>query len=323
MVETPGKITLWQIEIFAAAAEEASITSAARRLGASPSAVSQQLSNLETALGVKLLDRTERPMPLTKAGELFLARAQSILQEAAMATSELARGDLSSRMRLRIGIIEDFDADVTPALLMRLAETMPSSQFMIETGPSHRLLDQVEARALDMMVAADPVEIPDGFEIHPLMEDPYLVVTPRRMIRDEGKMLNVLRRTPLLQYTSRHLMGRQIAGHLTRANLMLSHRFELDSYHAIMAMVAKGEGWSILTPLGVLRAKRFMDRVDAFPLPFAPLSRRISLLARRGTVQDIPAEVAGTLRPLLQSEIIEQCCHRMPWLKGEMRVVEN
>ncbi len=323
MVETPGKITLWQIEIFAAAAEEASITAAARRLGASPSAVSQQLSNLEAALGVSLMDRTERPMPLTKAGELFLARAQSILQEAAMATSELARGDLSARMRLRLGIIEDFDADVTPALLMRLAETMPSAQFMIETGPSHRLLDQVEARAIDMMIAADPVEIPQGFEIHPLMEDPYLLVTPRRMIRDEAKMLSVLRRAPLLQYTSRHLMGRQIAGHLARANLMLSHRFELDSYHAIMALVAKGEGWSILTPLGVLRAKRFMDRVDTYPLPFDPLSRRISLLARRGAVQDMPTEVASTLRPLLQSEIIEHCCHRMPWLKGPMRVLES
>lgn len=323
MVETPGKITLWQIEIFAAAAEEASITAAARRLGASPSAVSQQLSNLEAALGVKLLDRTERPMPLTKAGELFLVRAQSILQEAAMATSELARGDLSARMRLRLGIIEDFDADITPALLMQLAETMPSAQFMIETGPSHRLLDQVEARAIDMMIAADPVEIPKGFEIHPLMEDPYILVTPRRMIRDESNMLSVLRRAPLLQYTSRHLMGRQIAGHLARANLMVSHRFELDSYHAIMALVAKGEGWSIMTPLGVLRAKRFMDRVDTYPLPFDPLSRRISLLARRGAVQDMPAEIAATLRPLLHSEIVEHCCHRMPWLKEQMRVLQG
>ncbi len=35
-------------------------------------------------------------------------------------------------------------------------------------------------------------------------------------------------------------MGRLIAAHLARQNLTLSHRFELDSYHAIMAMVAAG-----------------------------------------------------------------------------------
>ena len=51
MVDTPGKVTLWGIEVFAAAVEEGSISAAARRLGVSPSSVSQQLSNLETALG--------------------------------------------------------------------------------------------------------------------------------------------------------------------------------------------------------------------------------------------------------------------------------
>ncbi len=321
MVETPGKITLWQIEIFAAAAEEASITVAARRLGASPSAVSQQLTNLEAALGVKLLVRGERPMPLTKAGELFLARAESILREAALATSELARGDIAARTRLRIGIIEDFDADVSPALLTRLAEQMPAAQFLQETGPSHRLIDQLETRALDIVIAADPGELPSGLESHELMEDPFILVTPRRMIRSEDKMLSTLRKAPLLQYTSRHVMGRQIASHLARQNLMLSHRFELDSYHAIMAMVAKGEGWTIMTPLGVLRAKRFTDRVDTFPLPFGPLSRRISLMARRGDNQDMPKEVAAVVRPLLSSEIIEYCCNRMPWLEDKMRLL--
>lgn len=321
MVETPGKITLWQIEIFAAAAEEASITVAARRLGASPSAVSQQLTNLEAALGVRLLERGERPMPLTKAGELFLARAESILREAALATTELARGDVAARMRLRLGLIEDFDADVSPALLTKLAEDMPAAQFLMETGASHRLIGKLEARALDIIIASDPSELPAGLEAHPLMEDPFVLVTPRRMIRAQDKMVSVLRQTPLLQYTARHFMGRQIANHLMRQNLMLSHRFELDSYHAIMAMVAKGEGWSILTPLGVLRAKRFIDRVDLYPLPFDPLSRQISLLARRGDAENMPRDVAGVLKPLLQTEIIEYCCQRMPWLEGQMRLL--
>ena len=178
MVETPGKITLWQVEIFVAAAEEPSITAAARRLSASPSAVSQQLSNLEAALGVRLLTRTERPMPLTQAGELFLHRAQTILHEAAMATSELAAKDLSARMRLRLGVIEDFDADVTPSLLSGLAERMPKAQFLLETGASHRLLDQLEARALDMAVSTEPVDLPPSLEVHPLMDDPFMVVTP-------------------------------------------------------------------------------------------------------------------------------------------------
>ena len=47
---------------------------------------------------------------------------------------------------------------------------------------------------------------------------------------------------PLIQYTTRHHMGRQIAAHLARQSVTVAHRFELDSYHAIMAMVAEGAG---------------------------------------------------------------------------------
>ena len=50
MADPEGRVTLWGIEVFVAAAEEGSISAAARRLGVSPSAVSQQLSGLEAAL---------------------------------------------------------------------------------------------------------------------------------------------------------------------------------------------------------------------------------------------------------------------------------
>ena len=130
-----------------------------------------------------------------------------------------------------------------------------------------------------------------------------------------------LSRLPLVQYTTRHLRGRQIAAHLERHDLRLDHRFELDSYHAIMAMVADGAGWSILTPLGFMRAGRFRDRADVLPLPFAPLSRTISLTARREVLRDMPARVAGRLRPLLAELIVAPCQARMPWLGDSLRVL--
>ena len=82
MADNTGRITLWGVEVFIATAEERSITAAARRLGASPSAVSQQLTNLEGAMGVTLLQRNARPILLTPAGEIFRRRAQNIMNEA-------------------------------------------------------------------------------------------------------------------------------------------------------------------------------------------------------------------------------------------------
>lgn len=325
MPESSGRITLWGIDVFLAVADEGSVSAAARRLGASPSSVSQQLTNLETALGAQLLDRGQRPAKLTPAGSTFRRRAQTILNEAAQARAELAARDLAHLTDLRLGMIEDFDADVTPALLRGMARDLHNCQFLLETGASHRLFDLLDARALDVIVAAEMGEATaDWLEIHPLLEEPFVVAAPRGAVSaeaDSAEHLEILCDLPLIQYTERHLMGRTISHHLARQNLRLAHRFELDSYHAIMAMVAGGAGWTILTPLGLMRAHRFRDEADVLPLPFAPLSRTISLQARRGVLQDMPAQIAERLKELLQEFIVTPAERRMPWLKDSLRLL--
>ena len=79
MAEISGRITLWGLEVFVITAEEGAISAAARRLMASPSAISQQLTALELALGTPLLDRSTRPVTLTPAGQMFRKRARLIL----------------------------------------------------------------------------------------------------------------------------------------------------------------------------------------------------------------------------------------------------
>ena len=305
MAETQGRLTLWGIESFLAVAEEGAITAAARRLGVSPSAVSQQLTGIEAALGAVLVDRASRPMGLTPAGTMFRRHAQAILNAEAEARADLALSDLSVLTTLRLGMIEDFDAEVTPALLTRLARDLKGCRFLLETGASHRLLDQLESRALDLVVAADQPAVEEGWrEVHPLMVEPFVAVHPKG--RPEG--------LPLIQYTARHLMGRQIAAHLERQNLRPAHRFELDSYHAILAMVAGGEGWTILTPLALHHAARFRAGVEVAPLPFAPLTRALSLSARAGVLRDIPAQVAGHLRGLVAEKVIGPALKDWPWM---------
>ncbi len=324
MSETQGRVTLWGIEVFLAAEEEGSISAAARRLGASPSAVSQQLSGLEAALGSVLLDRGARPMRLTPAGGIFRRHAQIMMNAAAGARAELAMADMSALTTLRLGMIEDFDAEVTPRLLSLMGDELKGARFLLETGASHRLIDQLDARALDVVVAADlgaEIGPADWMEVHPLLVEPFLVAVPRGAVALGGDVAAQLLGLPLVQYTSRHHMGRQIGAHLMRQNLRLSHRFELDSYHAIMAMVAGGAGWTILTPLGIGHAERFREAVDVLPLPFGTLARTISLSARADVLRDMPHRMAGLLRPLLQAQVVGPAVARWPWLRADLRVL--
>ena len=321
MVDSPGRMTLWGIEVFIATADERSISAAAKRLGASPSAVSQQLTNLEGAVGATLLQRNARPVRLTPAGEIFKRRALVILNEATQARAELAMSDLSFLTRFRLGMIEDFEVDVTPQLLTHMASELKGCQFLLETGASHYLYDLLDARALDVIVAADRGAEDDWVEVHPLLREGFVVAAPRGVIDPAKDILRQLKRLPLVQYTQRHYMGRLLTAHLVRQNVSLPHRFELDSYHAILALVGQGAGWTILPPLALMRAQRFADQIDVMALPLEPLSRTISVTARRDILQDMPSQVADTLRPILQKSIVDTAIQTYPFLKDELTLV--
>lgn len=235
MSDKVGRLTLWGVEVFLAVSEEGSVSAAAKRLGASPSAISQQISNLETALGTELMNRRERPMSLTPAGRVLRKRAQTILLEAARARSEIAGLDLSQLGQLRLGMVEDFESSVTPLLIAQMADTLTNTRFELETGPSHRLLDRLEHRALDVIVAAELGVAEDWRESHPMLQDPFVAVVPK----GDREAIHTL---PLIQYTRRHAMGRMVANHLSEQGMRLTQRFELDSYRAMLAMVAGAPG---------------------------------------------------------------------------------
>ena len=323
MAPNTGRITLWGIEVFLATLDEGSVSGAARRLRASVSSVSQQITSLEGALGVALIDRSTRPVQATPAGQVFRLRAQTILSQAQLAQAEVAQQDLTALTDFRLGMIEDFDRHITPDLLSDLGQAYSACKFVLETGPSHRLLDLLDTRALDVVVAAefDAVRHGDTVEVHPLINDPYIAAVPKGAVAAGADTLDALGDLPLIQYTSRHYMGRQIAQHLEHAQVPLAHRFELDSYNAIMGMVAGGIGWTILSALACHSVPSCAETVDLLPLPFRALSRRITLTARKGVLGVLPEQVAGRLRPLLQARVVDPMVGDAPWLADDLRVL--
>ena len=79
-METMGEM-FEHMMVFAKVVETGSITKAAEQLKITKSSVSKRLSDLESALGVKLMQRTTRRSHLTEAGELYLRKSQMILEE--------------------------------------------------------------------------------------------------------------------------------------------------------------------------------------------------------------------------------------------------
>jgi DNA-binding transcriptional LysR family regulator len=89
------------IEVFAEVAGQGSFVAAARRLNRSPTAITRAVADLESRLGVRLINRTTRAVSLTDAGERFLAGARRVLadlaeiEQAAAGLGAAPRGELS------------------------------------------------------------------------------------------------------------------------------------------------------------------------------------------------------------------------------------
>jgi len=314
-------VSIRGLEVFEALAQTGSVGEAARRLGMSAPAVSQQLKNLNAAVGIPLVDQGRRPMTLTPGGRQFLRHVEAALGALRTGQRDLTTLDLSDVSSLRMGIIEDFENEVMPSLTARLAETMQNCVFRLNTGASHTLLNRVARNELDIAICAEGRDSPPGAVIHPLLDDPYILALPKGTSLSGG--LEGLAHLRFLRRDQAQVMGRQIEDMLIRQGLSLPNRFELESNQSISALVAGGHAWTITTPLSLLRGRRFLDGIDARPLPFAGSSRRIVLCATGDWSGDIPRQIAAIARDLIEQHFTEQGLDLMPWLQGTFRILSD
>lgn len=315
-------VTLKGLEVFEALARAGSVAGAAEITGLSQPAVSQQMRNLEAALGAELVDHGRRPMQLTPAGRAYLKRTQSVLSQLRLAQSELTVMDLSHLSQLSLGIIDDFDNDLTPRLVTMLAESLSTCRFKLTTAPSHEISAEMAEGRLHIAIAASSGEVMPGVVEYPLVRDPFILVCQKGALARAGGAEALMAQEPMLKYDQAQRIGAQIEAHLKHQNLHFEERFEIGAHLSLMTLVARGGGWGITTPLGYMRAGRFHDQMEAHPLPFQPFARTISLFASSDWADKVPRDVAQTTRMLVNEMVIAPAWQQLPWLKGNLRVLD-
>lgn len=318
----PKGVTLRGLEVFEALAATGSVAGAADLTGLSQPAVSQQIRNLETALGTDLVDHDKRPMRLTPAGDSFRARAEAALMQLRMAQSELTVMDLTHLSSLSLGLIDDFDNDLTPRLVTILAKSLTKCRFRLITAASHEITAAMVDKKLHIAISASTGQALPGVLEYPIARDPFILVTPRDVLSAAPGSLEELGDLPFLRYDREQLIGRQIESHLARQRIAFPERFEVGSHLALMAMIARGVGWALTTPLGYMRAVRFHDQVAAFPLPIRPFARDIVLYAGADWAGKVPVDIARTVKQLVQELMIDPATAQLPWLAGDFRLLD-
>ncbi|WP_320775814.1 LysR family transcriptional regulator [Streptomyces sp. CRN 30] len=169
----PPDLDLRLVRYFTVVAEHLNYARAADALHVAQPSLSRQIQRLETALGVRLLERTPQGSTLTAAGAAFLPRAQALLHAARQAV-DVARAAAPQRA-ITVGYVEDLV--ITPAV-RDLRRRLPDAHVRT----LH--LDWDEARALperrvDALVIRTPLPIPpDGLETTVLYDEPRALLVP-------------------------------------------------------------------------------------------------------------------------------------------------
>jgi molybdate transport repressor ModE-like protein len=238
-----------------AVADEGSFNGAARRLGYTQSAISQQIASLERIVGMRVVERVhgKKTLGLSVAGETLLAHATAIQARLGAAKTDidaLARGTAGP---LPIGAYESVSTRLLPAILRRFVTAFPDVELRLsEALHDLEFLRSLERGVMDLAFVDLPLP-PGPFERAPVLTDPYLLVAqagsetarscPPRSLAD-------LARLPLIAFRACKRID-TVAGQLRGIGLETNVVLRSDYNEAVQGYAAAGLGVALMPRLAV------------------------------------------------------------------------
>jgi len=140
---------LKQLNAFIAVAELRSFSAAATKTGLSQPSLSRLLKQLETDMGVVLIDRYHRPLHLTDAGRFFYDKISTILTEIDTVTSMTQRLSAPSNI-LNIGFVPSVLYGLLPEIIATLKQFSPDIDVNLKDISSYQQMDALKSGEIDI-----------------------------------------------------------------------------------------------------------------------------------------------------------------------------
>lgn len=315
-MKLPPGYELNSIEVFVLTAELGGMTQTARHLGMTQSAVSQTISKLELALGVRLFDRAMRPLALTPSGKLLLREGAQLIASARGLAREVREGSERAADCVTIAMAESFANHLTAPLLKGIGER--ALQWKLRSGISLLQHHDFLARKLDMLITGSSrLEEMEEVEHFPIMTEDFILIAPAE---HDGPLdpIEALANTPFIRYSLLSAMGQRIERQVTRLRLKLPNTVEVDSTMQQLSAVAAGVGWSITTPLCLASQMELLPALKVAPMPRAQFCRHVQLVVRRGEFGTLPRDIAELSRRSLKQSRLRQLVEQLPWMESAL-----
>ncbi len=283
--------TLRQLQFFIAAAEQGSVSGAARALSISQSSVTEAIRALEDDLGVTLFDRQARGIDITHKGSAFLRHARQILADVATARTTFVDDAETATGRLSLGVTSLVAGYVLSDILSRFRRAYPQVELNVIEDNGDYLQHLLIGGELDVAVLLTS-SVKDRMALHveTLLVSPYRLWLPlaHPLAQQEAITLDQLAGQPLIQ-----LMVDEIeeSTRLLMAALAVKPQiaFRTRSVEAVRSLVATGAGLAILPSLVYRPWSLEGDRIEIRDVSGDLPSVQVGLAWRRGAPLAPPA----------------------------------
>ncbi|MGW0734884.1 LysR substrate-binding domain-containing protein [Streptomyces sp. NPDC002851] len=267
---------------------------AARELGYTASAISQQISALEKDSGLVLFEREAHGIRPTAAAHRLVdlsTRALAAMDDLTYQVHELATGATG---RLRLGSFPTAGVRLVPPALSALSATHPRAQIQLEEGEPDELVAALGTGDLDLALVYEyglsPRQWPDGLSRHPLLREDLILLRPH----DSGLSAQLGKLSRARWITSRE--GTAGARSLTRlcaaAGFDATVAFRSNNYDVVRELVSAGLGVAVVPALGHVPS----DAIEATRLTQRSAHRQVMAVHRAESGNPLLATMLAALR---------------------------
>jgi DNA-binding transcriptional LysR family regulator len=276
------------------------IAAAARSLGLTASAVSQQLSVLEREAGVPLLDRSPRGVALTGAGQVLAAHAASVTELLAAARADLDVIGGSTTGLVSMASIASAAATFVSEAALELSASGSGIEFSVTAAEPTAALSRLLAGDVDLAIVDEydyvPIALPELLVAEELLVEPLVLVSRQGTLPSRSpRRLADLHDARWVMPPIDAACGIAVRSACRAAGFEPKVFWETDDLFLLMHSVAEGHGVAVLPRLTIAADAR----VDVRPLGEPPLGRRILAVAR-SSVRTRPV-IASALQALAQA----------------------
>ena len=285
--------SLRQLRYLIELADRLNFRAAAEASFVTQSTLSAGLKELESTLGVQLVERNTRNVRLTAAGEEIVRRARALIAEAEdlVEAARSVREPLSGALRL--GVIPTIAPFVLPKVMPTLRKRYPKLRLYLREDLTERLLARLRAGMLDFALIALPYDTGE-LTVQPLFDDHFCFVAPaddplarRKTVKVDAldsRDVVLLEEGHCLREHAMEACGRQARG---------ESAVEATSLPTLLQMVEGGLGVTLLPDIalkaGILNGTRLVAR----PFSRSTPSRTLALAARPSSGRLAEMELLG------------------------------